>query len=935
MTLQLWRAVWQPQNVEAGLQCLSLLRLGSALLGPGLRGQQGPGAPLHVACMALLALLASVLDRARPIWFSDHSRYTFRKCGQAGLAQGLLALPSLATAIAIATRSWWWNQLARLLVASSFQALLWLAWTAAYGAERSGPGSHALAAVGGSSGHGSRAVTQSGVATAVPAASSGAVGQAPPAEPGAGARRAPAAAHLFGRGGASATRLFLWAVAAGSLLSAVCALLHGARPPPASSPHLLLPGTVFALPYDITASAWALQAALLLASAPALDRVAAAMPRCFTPGEAAIALQAALALAAGAAAYLAGGVRQGLAHVLWSPHVVQPDPGMHVPAFSMLVLFWALTLAGCATLVARGGRVRCAPSRAAAPRQRATPAAAGPPGSARGGGVGNGAHAATAGGLTRRKPPLLPPGGASAAPGGVDGAGTHVGEAAALSPEPDVDVLLARAVRAGAVVGAAVSSAALLDLALWVLGRFVAASSRPRLATLAYWFGCLAVAVPVMYGVSKASAAGEEERRQEGKGGGQAEGEAEAEGQAEEREHVREQGCSQEEEEEEEREQGGKGACGVQEQVRGARDVGGQRAGEGLVAGLRGEGDGAGWLPAQPNGLGGGCVAPHPGCTEPRCCGRGAGPDAADGAAQPGGEAGGRGAPASATASGSVGPAPCGARPQRVPRGRPPAGWLLRAPAVPHIVMRKGYHLLAILLFLPAYGWDARMLAASLAVAGAVLVGLEQLRCLGPAPLRRAIGGFMADFSDARDSGPVYVTHFTLLLGIAVPVWLADPVCGAAAGAMMAGLYGPEAAEPMAGRGGQGEAAEGAVRLSAAAARLLPSCHAVLGLGGLVSLGCGDTAAACVGFLLGRRRLFRGGRKTWEGTASGAAAMLGSWAVVVWWMDVRWALGWGAWGALAAITCGAALLEAVTLQLDNVVVPLYYTTHLALALTGN
>ncbi|KXZ52339.1 hypothetical protein GPECTOR_10g971 [Gonium pectorale] len=719
-----------------------------------------------------MAVLGSALAGQR-----EHQLYRFRACSQAGLAQGLLALPSLATSIFVATRSWWWQQLALLLVASSFQ------------------------------------------------------------------------------------------------------------PPPPASARLLLPGSVFELARDIKASAWAVQAALLLAAVPALDHLLSALPQCFTPGEAGILLQALAALAAGSAAYLVGSARQGLAHLLWSPHVVQPDPGMHVPAFCMLVLFWVLLLAVCGTVAVGSGGARDRGDAAGAGKGEAVEGQcmeqngtvhADNAGTAEAAGVaakvaanGHGSDG-PANDLSRRRPHGAA-GTPSAAGGGTAAAASTGPSAHARSADgkPGSDPLdFAARVAAGVV--AVVSLVMLADLALWVLGRFVAASSRPRLATLAYWFGCLAVTVPLMYVVSKASAAREERLRREEQA---AEREGEGEG-------------------------------------RGDGEVGGGSAGAGSrqVAPVeRGQGQ----------ALGGGS--------------RGSAGEAAAAAA---GERSRRGsADAKASHHG-----------QRGKLGRSHNGshngsfWasaaLFRCLAVPHIVMRKGYHLLAILLFLPAFGWDLRMLQASLAVAGAVLVFAELLRVAGPPRLRAAIGGFMADFADARDSGPVYVTHFTLLLGIAVPVWLSESVCGAAAGAMMAGLYGSEAAAPMAAAQG-GAAAGAAPPLSAAAARLLPSCRTVVGLSGLVSLGSGDTAAACIGFLLGRQVLFRGGKKTWEGTASGAAAMMASWAVVVRWLDVGWAVGWGTWGALAAATGGVALLEAVTCQLDNVVVPLYYLTHLVLIMTGN
>lgn len=54
--------------------------------------------------------------------------------------------------------------------------------------------------------------------------------------------------------------------------------------------------------------------------------------------------------------------------------------------------------------------------------------------------------------------------------------------------------------------------------------------------------------------------------------------------------------------------------------------------------------------------------------------------------------------------------------------------WVLAAHAVPTILVRKGYHLLALGLFLPALLWEPQLLAVSLAIALALLVVLEIVR---------------------------------------------------------------------------------------------------------------------------------------------------------------------------------------------------------------
>jgi dolichol kinase len=90
-----------------------------------------------------------------------------------------------------------------------------------------------------------------------------------------------------------------------------------------------------------------------------------------------------------------------------------------------------------------------------------------------------------------------------------------------------------------------------------------------------------------------------------------------------------------------------------------------------------------------------------------------------------------------------------------------------------------------------------------------------------------------------------------------------------------------------------------------------------------------------VGLSVGHHVLVPGSKKTMEGTAAGAIATLCAWAALSaspWGSSFRseeaggWALPWC---ALFAATLLSSLLEAVTLQLDNLFVPLHYFALLA------
>ena len=59
------------------------------------------------------------------------------------------------------------------------------------------------------------------------------------------------------------------------------------------------------------------------------------------------------------------------------------------------------------------------------------------------------------------------------------------------------------------------------------------------------------------------------------------------------------------------------------------------------------------------------------------------------------------------------------------------------------IVLRKGYHLIAAVLFIPVFFLDLEMLCVSLAIAFAALVAVEAMRCLKVPVVGQAVQQFM------------------------------------------------------------------------------------------------------------------------------------------------------------------------------------------------
>ena len=196
-------------------------------------------------------------------------------------------------------------------------------------------------------------------------------------------------------------------------------------------------------------------------------------------------------------------------------------------------------------------------------------------------------------------------------------------------------------------------------------------------------------------------------------------------------------------------------------------------------------------------------------------------------------------------------------------------------------LLRKGYHILLLAIFLPVTIIDQDMICVSSAIAFAAMIFVEVIRCSGllPSKSKNALDSFMGSFTDERDAGSIFTTHLSLLLGASVPIWMST----------------------------------------------LMDLGPILTLSGLVCLGVGDTAASVAGILLpGKLRLFEDSNKTIQGALAGLISML-----LFWYFSGISNLLHPLHLILA--TSGAALLEASTHQVDNLVLPLAFMAHLLLS----
>lgn len=203
---------------------------------------------------------------------------------------------------------------------------------------------------------------------------------------------------------------------------------------------------------------------------------------------------------------------------------------------------------------------------------------------------------------------------------------------------------------------------------------------------------------------------------------------------------------------------------------------------------------------------------------------------------------------------------------------------------IERILLRKYYHLLAVIMFVPALIFDADFLKLAFGAALAIFLILEMIRVWKILPLGDLVNQFMNAFTDHRDSEILIISHFSLLLGCAIPIW-------------MSAQFNDRPLAPFA---------------------------------GILSLGIGDTMASMVGYKYGVLRWSKAGKKTIEGTAAGITSVLFACLVLIPWLTWTSFSSSQDWLSLVIAVIFAGLLEAYTTQLDNAFIPLIFYSLLCL-----
>ncbi|XP_072518030.1 dolichol kinase [Salminus brasiliensis] len=196
--------------------------------------------------------------------------------------------------------------------------------------------------------------------------------------------------------------------------------------------------------------------------------------------------------------------------------------------------------------------------------------------------------------------------------------------------------------------------------------------------------------------------------------------------------------------------------------------------------------------------------------------------------------------------------------------------------------VRKYFHLLVVLVFAPGLALDRALLHLAAVVCLAAFLFLELVRFFRIRPLGAPLRRMLTLFLDERDSGPLILTHIYLLLGVSLPVWLTPGPC-----------------TPKGGLGGAGG--------------LVPYA-------GVLAVGIGDTVASVFGSTVGEIR-WPGTKKTFEGTATSVFAQVIAVAIFLiadGSINLNASYSWVV-GSIAMV----AMLEAYTLQIDNLLLPMY------------
>ncbi|KIM84287.1 hypothetical protein PILCRDRAFT_87687 [Piloderma croceum F 1598] len=191
---------------------------------------------------------------------------------------------------------------------------------------------------------------------------------------------------------------------------------------------------------------------------------------------------------------------------------------------------------------------------------------------------------------------------------------------------------------------------------------------------------------------------------------------------------------------------------------------------------------------------------------------------------------------------------------------------------------RKFFHALAVAMFLPGVAFDPAFTHLSFSAAFALFTFAEYVRYFAIYPFGAVVHLFMHEFLDHKDSGTAILSHFYLLTGCAGSVWLEGP-------------------------------------------------SQLLQFTGILALGVGDAMASIVGKKLGKYRWSATTSKTLEGSVAFTISIVAfAWALRLCGVVEHFSLM-----RYMVVVAFSSVLEALSDQNDNLTLPLYMWSMLAVA----
>ncbi|XP_052101569.1 dolichol kinase-like [Mytilus californianus] len=195
--------------------------------------------------------------------------------------------------------------------------------------------------------------------------------------------------------------------------------------------------------------------------------------------------------------------------------------------------------------------------------------------------------------------------------------------------------------------------------------------------------------------------------------------------------------------------------------------------------------------------------------------------------------------------------------------------------------MRKFFHVIIVGVYIPGLLLDPTFLTTASLLAFCVMFVIETLRYMDVQPFGKLIEEKYKLFLDKQDEGPLALTPIYLILGLSLPLWLSF-------------IF-----------------------------RIQVSDISVYA--GVISVGIGDAVASVIGSKIGRFK-WPGSSKTIEGSLASLVTQIVTLYCLRWTGKVE-----SSWTfiTLIAVTI-TTVLEAVTTQIDNLVLPLFLYTILLL-----